>query len=348
MALERTDKNFDIDAIARLANADANASPMDAVMRNAVPATEQDQPFIDPIAEAFADEANDIADEIKYVPGTNRADEALQLINSTLAAKLPSGVIAGLRAAVQLQEEKAGNNADAFMRGDRVLEEREKREEKERKDKADTAKFGEDFIDTSQLSTTPDKYGMSQRDYGDLNNDLKTRDGQDRMMAFLRMMYPDKTDAQIKERMLDIQAVAAVEDGTANKDQKDRVASKTENEIADLKRDGQQFVKGNGNRVYEVQTAVQSRDATTNVESTGAGQARLEATPAEQSAAITSSVARQYSSDINSFSNATSLRANFADANAATSPLDAQTKPASKIANVQVASVVNSPTGFEV
>ncbi|NJS13517.1 MAG: hypothetical protein HC788_01580 [Sphingopyxis sp.] len=125
--------NFDIDAITRLVNADANAPAL------------IDQPFIDPVADAFAADVKDTADEIKYNPGSNLAEEAMQIMNAPGAAKLGAGVLADLRAAVQLQEEKAANGADAFMRGDRVWEERKERDDKDRKEQSRVADIADDL-----------------------------------------------------------------------------------------------------------------------------------------------------------------------------------------------------------
>lgn len=202
MVQARIGNNFDIDAITRMVNADAN-----------VPATE-DKPFIDAVADAFAADVDDMVDELRFNPSSNLAEEAAQILNSPLAAKLGAGVLADLRAAVQLQEEKAANGSDAFMRGDRVWDEREKREEKERKDQAKIADMADDANNT-QLSTTPDRYGLSEQNYAELNSELKTRDGQERFMAFLRMMNPGMTGEQIRRRFDDAQIVAAVRSGQA-------------------------------------------------------------------------------------------------------------------------------------
>jgi hypothetical protein len=130
--------NFDIDAIRMAANAMENAP---AVI---------DQPFVDPVADAFAADVQDTADEIRYNPGSNLAEEAMQIMNAPGAAKLGAGVMADLRAAVQLQEEKAANGADAFMRGDRVWEERKERDDKDRKEQARVADMADDAQSVSQ------------------------------------------------------------------------------------------------------------------------------------------------------------------------------------------------------
>lgn len=235
MVQTRTGTNFDIDAITRLVNADTNVPAM------------SDQSITDPMAEALEAEAEDFETELQN-PSSNRVDEAQRFMERPGAAKLSAGRLSAIQSGITVAE-KRDEFSFGSQRSDRILEEREKSEEKERKSKADIAKFADDAADASQLSTTPDRYGNSQQDYADLNNELKTKDGQDRFMSFLRMMYPHMTDAQIKERMLDVQAVAAVEDGTATAEQRQRVASKTPEEIAGLKGDVDQYLdatKGHG------------------------------------------------------------------------------------------------------
>lgn len=150
--------NFDIDAITRLVNADANAP---AIM---------DQPFIDPAADAFAADVQETADQIRYNPGSSLVEEAAQLMNAPGAAKLGAGVMADLRAAVQLQEEKAANGADAFMRGDRVWEERKERDDKDRKEQARIADFADDAQNASQRMT-PEQWDQApSREYPGMTN----------------------------------------------------------------------------------------------------------------------------------------------------------------------------------
>jgi hypothetical protein len=211
--------NFDIDAIMRLANADANAPTM------------IDQPFIDPVADAFAADVEDMVDEIRYNPSANLIEEAQQIMNSPMAAKLGAGVMADLRGAVQLQEEKAANGADAFTRGDRMWEEREKREEKERKEQAKIADMADD-AQNAQLSTTPDRHGLSEQNYADLNNELQTRAGQERFMAFLRMMNPNLSDADIRQRLEIANAITAERGGRGNAETR-RIIESTSPELVE-------------------------------------------------------------------------------------------------------------------
>lgn len=150
--------NFDIDAITRLVNADANAPAL------------IEQPFVDPVADAFAADVQDTADEIRHNPGSNLAEEAMQIMNAPGVAKLGAGVMADLRAAVQLQEEKAANGADAFMRGDRVWEERKERDDKDRKEQARIADFADDAQNATQRMT-PEQWDQApSREYPGMTN----------------------------------------------------------------------------------------------------------------------------------------------------------------------------------
>jgi hypothetical protein len=200
--------NFDIDAIRMAANAMENAP---AVI---------EQPIVDPMADAFAADVEDMVDELRFNPSSNLAEEAAQIGNAAGAAKLGAGVMADLRAAVQLQGEKAANGADAFLRGDRVWEERKERDEKDRKEQVRITDMADD-ANNGQLSTTPDRHGLSEQNYAELNTELQTRAGQERFMAFLRMMNPDMTDAEIDRYVHDAEVIAAVRSGRDTPDQRD-------------------------------------------------------------------------------------------------------------------------------
>jgi hypothetical protein len=315
--------NFDIDAIRMPANAMENAP---AVI---------DQPFVDPVADAFAADVQDTADEIRYNPGSNLAEEAMQIMNAPGAAKLGAGVLADLRAAVQLQEEKAANGADAFMRGDRVWEERKERDDKDRKEQAKIADMADD-ANNAQLSTTPDRFGNSQQDYADLSNELKTRDGQERYMSFLRLLHPNMTDAQIRERMEKTAAIAARE---ANQPLTERQQGLLENmppaEEAELKGEVDQYNEMNGrDMTQEVTAQVDAQTTTASAETaqittyTAARSDLLRGglpnlTSTDQATLLPSrtSVASQMDSG-EADSSSPSLRRSFVDANAATAPLD--------------------------
>ncbi|MEK6637719.1 MAG: hypothetical protein AABY88_06505 [Pseudomonadota bacterium] len=342
--------NFDIDAITRLVNADA-----------IVPAV-IDQPFIDPAADAFAADVQETADQIRYNPGSSLVEEAAQLMNAPGAAKLGAGVMADLRAAVQLQEEKAANGADAFMRGDRVWEERKERDDKDRKEQARIADFAED-ANNGQLSTTPDRYGLSQQNYAELNDELKTRDGQDRFMNFLRMMNPGMTDEQIRRRFDDAQIVAAVRSGQATDEQR-----RTYNGMSEERRDdastslaqyqemgGSRFTPTVANRVDAQATGLSANAASSDPQATtGASLNLLSDGSATDAQATTSSrpisrvsVSAQVDGQA-AISGAPSLRGQFGAALTATTPLDAPRLASATAAPPPPAPAAVVPSGFDV
>ncbi len=209
MGYERTDNNFDIEAIRRATAAMEGAGATD------------------PVTATFASEIEDMIDDLRFNPSTNLAEEAAQVLNSPMAARLDSGVLMNLRAAVNLQEEKQENGSAAFMRGDTWNEQRE-RDDRDRKEQARVADMIDDAM-SNQLSTTPDRYGISQRDYAELNDELKTRDGQDRFMNFLRFAYPNMTDAERVRMVEDAQVVAAVRANEATPDQQQAYDSMSPN-----------------------------------------------------------------------------------------------------------------------
>lgn len=288
-----------------------------------------DQPFIDPVADAFAADVDDMVDELRFNPSSNLAEEAQQIMNSPLAAKLGAGVMADLRAAVQLQEEKAANGADAFTRGDRAWEDRKERDDKDRKEQARIADMADD-ANNGQLSTKPDQFGNSQQDYADLNNELKTRDGQERMMAFLRMMYPNMSEAQIKERMLDIKAVAAVEEGAASKEEKERVAKMPPEKVSELKGNVAEYKVMSGSRSapkVETQADAQAVTISANAHTeTVAAETQVDLLAGRSVAPATSSTRTSLTSQVEGrgefAATAPSLRDHHRAAMAATAPLD--------------------------
>lgn len=129
--------NFDIDAIRAAANAMEGS--------NAATPQVSAQPAVD----AFAAEVEEMTDDIRFNPSTNLAEEAAQILNSPLVARLDSGVLMNLRAAVNLQEEKQENGSAAFMRGDTWVQRRE-RDQKDRDEKANAAKIADDIQDIQQ------------------------------------------------------------------------------------------------------------------------------------------------------------------------------------------------------
>lgn len=201
MGMERTSNNFDVDAIMRAVAAET-------------PPQVSGEYDVDPVADAFASDVEEMIDDLRFNPSTNLAEEAAQILNSPLAARLDSGVLMNLRAAVNLQEEKQENGGTAFGNSE-AWNERRERDERDRKEQARATDLADDAM-SNQLSTVPDRYGLSQQNYAELNNDLKTRDGQERFMSFLRMINPGMTDEQIRQIFEDAQIIAAVRSGQAN------------------------------------------------------------------------------------------------------------------------------------
>ena len=291
---------------------------------------------VDPVAEAFASDVEEMTDDIRFNPSSNLAEEAAQILNSPLAARLDSGVLMNLRAAVNLQEEKQENGSGAFMRGE-TWNERREQTERERKEQARVADMADDAM-SNQLSTVPDRYGLSQQNYAELNDDLKTRDGQERFMSFLRMMNPGMTDDQIRRRFEDAQIVAAVRSGQANDAQR-----RAYNGMSDERRDdastslaqyeqmgGSRFTPTVANRVDAQATGLSANASSSDPQSTtGASFNLLSGSTSADPQVITNgttttrvSVSAQVDGQA-AISGAPSLRGQFGAALTATTPLDA-------------------------
>ena len=104
---------------------------------------------VNSVEDAFAAEVEEMTDDIRFNPSSNLSEEAAQILNSPMAARLYSGVLMNLRAAVNLQEEKQENGSAAFVRGDSWNERRE-RDQKDRDEKANAAKIADDIQDIQQ------------------------------------------------------------------------------------------------------------------------------------------------------------------------------------------------------
>ena len=104
---------------------------------------------VDPVAEAFASDVEEMTDDIRFNPSSNLAEEAAQILNSPLAARLDSGVLMNLRAAVNLQEEKQENGGNAFANGE-AWNERREQTERERKEQARVADIADDIQNAQQ------------------------------------------------------------------------------------------------------------------------------------------------------------------------------------------------------
>lgn len=136
MVQTRTGTNFDIDAITRLMNADANVPAM------------SDQSITDPMAEALEAEAEDFETELQN-PSSNRVDEAKRFMERPGAAKLSAGRLSAIQSGITVAE-KRDEFSFGSQRGDRILEEREKSEEKERADKARAANVADDLNEVAE------------------------------------------------------------------------------------------------------------------------------------------------------------------------------------------------------
>ncbi|WP_283419129.1 hypothetical protein [Sphingopyxis sp. Geo48] len=310
MTLERTSNNFDIDSIRRAADAIENAGAIDPAI-------------------AFAADVEEMIDDLRFNPSTNLAEEAAQILNSPMAARLDSGVLMNLRAAVNLQEEKQENGSGAIMRGD-TWNERREQAERERKEQARVTDMADDAMG-NQLSTTPDRYGVSQRDYAELSDEFKTRDGQERFMNFLRMMYPNMSDTERERFAEDARVIAAVRSGNATDADRTAYNNMTEGRRDDVSGALGQYQRMDRlnptstltNRVDGQAVGVSANASAFDPRaSTGASLNLLADTTGVTPISVASSVDGQ-----TSISGAQPLRVNFAAANAATVPLDQPASP---------------------
>lgn len=343
MGMERTSNNFDVDAIMRAVAAET-------------PPQASGEYDVDPVADAFASDVEEMIDDLRFNPSTNLAEEAAQILNSPLAARLDSGVLMNLRAAVNLQEEKQENGGTAFGNSE-AWNERRERDERDRKEQARATDLADDAM-SNQLSTVPDRYGLSQQNYAELNDDLKTRDGQERFISFLRMLNPGMTDEQIRRRFEDAQIVAAVRSGQANDAQR-----RAYDGMSDERRDdastslaqyeqmgGSRFTPTVANRVDAQATGVSANVASFDPQAaTGARTDILSSgdTTAPRLTASSPAISRlSVSAQVDgqaAITGAPSLRGQFGAALTATTPLDAPQLAASTVAPAAIAS-----SGFDV
>lgn len=343
MGMERTSNNFDVDAIMRAVAAET-------------PPQASGEYDVDPVADAFASDVEEMIDDLRFNPSTNLAEEAAQILNSPLAARLDSGVLMNLRAAVNLQEEKQENGGTAFGNSE-AWNERRERDERDRKEQARATDLADDAM-SNQLSTVPDRYGLSQQNYAELNDDLKTRDGQERFMSFLRMMNPGMTDEQIRRRFEDAQIVAAVRSGQANDAQRraydgmsDERRDDTSTSLAQYEQmGGSRFTPTVANRVDAQATGVSANVASFDPQAaTGARTDILSSgdTTAPRLTASSPAISRlSVSAQVDgqaAITGAPSLRGQFGAALTATTPLDAPQLAASTVAPAAIAS-----SGFDV
>ncbi len=337
MGMERTSNNFDVDAIMRAVAAET-------------PPQASGEYDVDPVADAFASDVEEMIDDLRFNPSTNLAEEAAQILNSPLAARLDSGVLMNLRAAVNLQEEKQENGSGAFANGE-AWNERREQTERERKEQARVADMMDDAMN-NQLSTVPDRYGLSQQNYAELNDDLKTRDGQERFMNFLRMMNPNMSDADLARLADDARVVAAVRSGSASAADRAKYDGMTEdrrdagaNALTQYR--AATFENGSAPRItsrVDWQAANGSADGSSYdpLASTGASLNLLAGSDVKSTASLTANSATTSRGSVSAhidgqagFTGAPSLRGQFGVALAATTPLD--------VPSPVVANAVTSP-----
>ena len=334
MGMERTSNNFDVDAIMR------------AVAAETPPQTSGEYD-VDPVAEVFASDVEEMIDDLRFNPSTNLSEEAAQILNSPLAARLDSGVLMNLRAAVNLQEEKQENGSGAFMRGD-TWDERREQTERERKEQARVADMADDAMN-NQLSTEPDRYGLSQQNYAELNDDLKTRDGQERFMNFMRMLHPELSDAQIRQRLDIANAITAERSGRGNAETRRVLETAPPSVVNDVSGDLSRYSaatleNGSAPRIedrVDNQAAIGSADASSfdPRATTGASMNLLAGNDVEPVPSVTANSATISRISISAqldgqatISGAPSLRGQFGAALTATTPLDAPQLAASTVA----------------
>lgn len=132
--------NFDIDAITRSVR-DMSAQAIDAGNYD-----------VDPLAEAFTIGIEDMVDELAANPGSELKEEAEQALRSPLVHRLDRDVTAALRSVIALNEERKETSFDGAMRRDVWTEIRE-RNEKESKEQAKVADFAGDTLNGQQRLT---------------------------------------------------------------------------------------------------------------------------------------------------------------------------------------------------
>lgn len=320
--------NFDVDAIRLAASAIENAPAA---------VNEQDQPS----SELSTDDQRavsailDIVAEFAANRSAGSGNELEAMLVTAIAAKLPAGTHSQIIGEIFREVERRDRSGFAEFGAEQW--ERVKKEAKEERERLDKAI---DLADSAQqLGTTPDRFGNSQQDYADLNTELKSRDGQERYMAFLRLLHPNMNDAQIRERMEKTAAIAARESNQPlTERQQDLLENMPPAEEAELKGEVAQYNEMNGRSpAPDVVAQADAQAATSSAETDQAAiaaetqAALLSGTNSDQTTslsidanpAVTTrlSVSAQLS-DQENFSGAPSLGRSFVAANEATAPLD--------------------------
>lgn len=364
MALERTSDNFDINAILSAVNgSNGNAPPQGryGALLDDMDQAEADHLGLDNPAQLAI--IRDISSMIEALQANRSSGEGNELegLIARIAGRLPPGMSIAASNAIMMEVERRDRNEGGVFSAaewDRVKDE----VKKEREQQAKMADFADD-AQNSQLSTTPDRYGVSQRDYAELNDELKTRDGQERFMNFMRMLHPELSDAQIRQRLDIANAITAERSGRGNADTRRILDSAPPSVVDEVSGDLGQYraaTMENGNVPLIVNRAdgqavgVSANAASSDPQATTGARTEI----LSGGAPISSTVVSPSSSLISvaatvdgptSIVAAQPLRASFAAASAATAPLDAPQLAANTVtspAPVAPATVVSS--GFDI
>jgi hypothetical protein len=213
------------------------------------------------------------------------------------------------------------------------------------------------------LSTTPDRYGLSQQNYAELNDELKTRDGQERFMNFMRMLHPELSDAQIRQRLDIANAIAAERSGRGNADTRRVLETAPPSLVDDVTGDMAQYQQMDrrspapsvANRVDAQATGLSANAASADPQATtGASLNLLSDSPATELQASASSlpisrvsVSAQVDGQA-AITGAPSLRGQFGAALTATTPLDAPQLATATAAPPPPAPAAIVSSGFDV
>lgn len=361
MGLERTSDNFDINAILSAVNgANGNARPQGSytALLDDMDQQEAERLGLDnPAQLAIIRDISSMIEELQSNRSAGAGNELEGLI-TRIGGALPPGMSSAAANAIMIEVERR----DRFGNGvsfnneewDRIKDE----VKKEREAQARAADFADDATGP-QLSTTPDRYGLSQQNYSDLNDELKTRDGQERFMSFLRMMNPGMSDEQIRRRFDDAQIVAAVRSGQATDAQRQAYNGMSDERRDDASTSLAQYQEMGGSRFTPTvenradaqaisataNTAVAAVATDTQVDLLSGGNATGVSTSLVTGGSATTISRASVSAQVDgqaAISGAPSLRGQFGAALTATTPLDAPQLATATVAPAPVVPAANA------
>jgi hypothetical protein len=338
---------FDIDAIRMAVSGDAPAYGQ-TNLASSQNFNAQDEELINDIT--------DMIDKVRSNMNSGAGNELAEMISRIAGRLMIPGLSSAAANAIMLEvERRDGENGRGFSaeQWERIKDD-VKKEREEQKRVADMA----DDANNGQLSTTPDRHGLSEQNYADLNTELQTRDGQERFMAFLRMMNPNLSDAEIKKRMEIADAITAERSGRGT-DKTKKILETTPPALVDevtgnLKQyEAAKMGHGNAPPVaskLDAYASLASSDARSYdpLASTNARMGVLAGNdPATNSIGETPAVASKLSvsaqlDDRTNFDGAPSLGASFAAANLAKVPLDVRVTQIASAAPIAPAAPANA------